>query len=98
MTSKEALDELNIILKTNYGTKRYSDIFEENRIKVIERDLEVLEIIKKRRVDVYALEHYICRYHNDDEALENYNKLCCLEQITLSYDEYNLLKEWLNRE
>ena len=56
MTSKEALNELNIILKTNYGTKRYSDIFEENLIKVIEKDLEIVNFIKK---------HYIMNGFNE---------------------------------
>ena len=47
MTSKEALEELNTVLKTNYGTKRYGDIFEEHLIEIIEKDLEVLDKIKR---------------------------------------------------
>ena len=47
MTSKEALEELQCVLVSNQATKRYSDIFEENLLRPIEKDLEVLEKYRK---------------------------------------------------
>ena len=47
MTSKEALEELQCVLVSNQATKRYSDIFEENLLRPIEKDLEVLEEYRK---------------------------------------------------
>ena len=42
MTSKEALEELQCVLVSNQATKRYSDIFEENLLRPIEKDLDRL--------------------------------------------------------
>ena len=55
MNSKEALEELQCVLVSNQATKRYSDIFKENLLRPIEKDLEVLEKIKKEAI---IQEHY----------------------------------------
>ena len=47
MTSKEALEELRCVLVSNQGTKKYSDIFEENLLRLIEKDLDLLEEYRK---------------------------------------------------
>lgn len=47
MTSKEALEELRCVLVSNRGTKKYSDIFEENLLRLIEKDLDLLEEYRK---------------------------------------------------
>ena len=105
MTSKEALDELNIILKTNYETKRYSDIFEEHLIKVIEEDLEVLEILKHRislKEDTIKGAHFTINEKGLPE-IENDAKDYDVAFIEASgfvfknSDEYKLLKEWLEK-
>ena len=51
MNSKEALEELQCVLVSNQATKRYSDIFEENLLRPIEKDLEVLE--EHRKIEEY---------------------------------------------
>lgn len=43
MNSKEALEELEVVLKSNIGTKRYADIFENHLLKPIKRDLDKLD-------------------------------------------------------
>ena len=48
MNSKEALEELQCILVSNQATKRYSDIFEENLLRPIEKDLERLESLERQ--------------------------------------------------
>ena len=48
MTSKEALEELQCVLVSNQATKRYSDIFEENLLRPIEKDLDRLESLEKQ--------------------------------------------------
>lgn len=47
MTSKEALEELQCVLVSNQATKRYSDIFEENLLRPIKKDLDLLEEYRK---------------------------------------------------
>ena len=47
MASKEALEELRCVLVSNRGTKKYSDIFEENLLRLIEKDLDLLEEYRK---------------------------------------------------
>ena len=47
MTSKEALEESRCVLASNQVTKRYSDIFEENLLRPIEKDLDLLEEHRK---------------------------------------------------
>ena len=48
MKSKEALEELQCVLVSNQATKRYSDIFEENLLRPIEKDLDRLESLEKQ--------------------------------------------------
>ena len=47
MTSKEVLEELRCVLVSNQGTKRYSDIFEENLLRPVEKDLDLFEEYRK---------------------------------------------------
>ena len=47
MTSKETLEELRCVLVSNQGTKKYSDIFEENLLRPIEKDLDLFEEYRK---------------------------------------------------
>ena len=52
MTSKEALEELRCVLVSNRGTKKYSDIFEENLLRPIEKDLDLLEEYRKTEEEI----------------------------------------------
>ena len=80
MTSKEALEELRCVLVSNQVTKRYSDIFEENLLRPIEKDLEILDILKKH-YDInsltLSLESFISLYIYKDDK------------------DFNKIKEWL---
>lgn len=81
-----ALNELNIVLETYYNkTKRYSD------------DLEVLEIIKKRKIDVEDI-------INATNYFELYRAYCRGEVFANEYmcsakafKEFKLLSEWLEK-
>ena len=52
MTSKEALEESRCVLASNQVTKRYSDIFEENLLRPIEKDLNLLEEYRKLEEEI----------------------------------------------
>ena len=93
MNSKEALEELQCVLVSNQATKRYSDIFEENLLRPIEKDLEVLDILKK---------WVLVNETNDDlfpyeiKLRNGYvsNKSC----LVFTKDDYEKVKEWLENE
>ena len=46
MNAKEALLELKTVLKTNPETKQYGDIFEEHLIAPIEKELNMLDLLR----------------------------------------------------
>ena len=71
MTSKEALDELRNVLNTNQGTKGYVDIFENHLLKPIEKDLEVLSILKKK-LNTYDLS---LTFKNNTLSANEFNKV-----------------------
>ena len=52
MSSKEALEESRCVLASNQVTKRYSDIFEENLLRPIEKDLDLLEEYRKLEKEI----------------------------------------------
>ena len=85
MTSKEALEELRCVLVSNQGTKKYSDIFEENLLRPIEKDLEILEIIKKWS---FIQEDYKERYGP-------YTKFQCIIHTIGMKEDFEKVKEWL---
>lgn len=68
MTSKEALEELRYVLAENPGTKKYSDIFEENLLRPIEKDLEILDIVKKHKLLNYVVKNeVVATFHGLDK-------------------------------
>ena len=78
MTSKEALESLN----NSFGENGWGFNIKE-RISVIEKDLEVLEILKK----------------NMWFAPLSGFKYCCQDLIDLgNEEEFNKIKEWLENE
>ncbi|MBO7731967.1 MAG: hypothetical protein J6S67_05425 [Methanobrevibacter sp.] len=85
MRSKEELKDIrNAISWTNIGLEK---------IDIIERDLEVLEIVKNKRVNWFVL----C----DIPSVKNvndYNNYMMTEEEYLSVTEFDFLKEWLNDE
>ena len=95
MTSKEAFEE--IIKVCNLYHRQIANVDVESihgyPIKKIEKDLEVLEIIKTKNVDISlvkncygALAYAVYNSHIDEEKNDKLTK-----------EEYDLLKEWLEK-
>lgn len=84
MTSKEALKRLcSCSMLKHDTTKQYAE--------VIENDLEVLEILKNKKVDIVRLSMCDC--------VEMYN--CYFKYATelrLTKEEFNKIKEWLKND
>ena len=93
MNSKEALEELQCVLASNQATKRYSDIFEENLLRPIKKDLEVLEILKKW---VLVNETYDDLFPYGIKLRKGYvsNRSC----LVFTKDDYEKVKEWLEND
>ena len=99
MTSKEALEEL--VMWANNGYFAITEEREKEIVPIIEKDLDVLEIIKKKGIFVYLLKQ--------SKNVEEYNSLmliafkkmaeknykCAVEKFCLTQEEYDLLKEAL---
>ena len=89
MTSKEALEDLrdyhNEIVIDNYCT--YTENMFEKELDIIEKDLEVLEILKNKNVDVDLIKNIM----KDDRKFE------CYPDENLTQEEFNKIKEWLEK-
>lgn len=92
MTSKEALWYLDDIA---HGRKIEYDAHELKCI--VEKDLEVLEIIKKKEVVVGLLKGIL---HSDlqTHTASYYNSHFVANYRHLTQEEFDLLKEWLENE
>lgn len=97
MTGKEALEKIKnnqhyreeknwIIATSLQNTEEY---------KAINKDLEVLEIIRMKYVDVDVVRICLKRYEDIDTALWYYNFLACREDRILTLEELLKLKQWL---
>ena len=97
MKSLESLEIINICLKElDYEHKEDTNIWRYD-LEVIKQDLEVLEIIKNNKVDVWALLHILRNWKKEPDYMIKavYNDRCWGEQCTLSNEEINKLKQWL---
>ena len=74
MTSKEALEELRCVLVSNQGTKKYSDIFEENLLRPIEKDLDLLEKYRKAEKEIGVDFITLAKMLKDDDYINRMNK------------------------
>ena len=90
----KGLDALNIIgnyqVCINYGLDEYEAIKNviPNSFDTIQKELKVLEIIKEKRVNAFAL--------SMSKTLESYNNLLYVyPERQLTQEEYELLKEVL---
>lgn len=87
MTSKEALKILFDILCEREHTNSEHN-FWLKQYQTVEKDLDILEIIKNKRVDVSFLSKL--------KSLDDYNSFIFFENDEiLSQSEFNILKEWL---
>lgn len=85
MTSKEALNDLRerITHPEYFGKNEML-----NELAIIEKDLEVLELLKSKHVDIAELKE-------DDNA--NIYNMSMMKQDRLSEEEFKLLKGWSER-
>ena len=81
MTSKEALSDLSFLA---IGDENHTIKCKE----VIEKDLEVLEILKRKSVDIFLIK---------DIMLDKI-KFDCYPYDNLTNEEFNKIKEWLENE
>ena len=87
MTSKEALDWFKRQEKRqNNGN---GDLWLKMYINAIEKDLEVLELLKAKHVDIAELK--------EDDNIKIYN-MSMMKQDRLSEEEFKMLKEWLQND
>ena len=90
MNSKESLNNIkNLFIG--------SPINPTQQIEIIEKDLEVLEIIKKKEVVVGLLKGIL---HSDllTHTASYYNSYFIADYKHLTQEEFDLLKEWLENE
>lgn len=88
MNSKEALERLIgnkvfISLGRTQGKKQFV-----NDINIIKKDLEVLEILKNKNVDVDVIKNIM----KDDRKFE------CYPYENLTQEEFNIIKDWLEND
>ena len=81
MTSNKALKELK---------ENAQEIckWELDRLEIIEKDLEVLEILKNKNVDVDLIKN----------IMKDNRKFECYPDDNLAQEEFELVKEWLSNE
>ena len=84
MNSKEALKKLSIqcLISNDIDGK----CFEE--LSIIEEDLEVLEILKNKNVDVDLIKN----------IMKDNRKFECYPDDNLTQEEFNKIKEWLEND
>ena len=87
MTSKEKLEALNYIWFYEPTCQEEQDK-RDAIIKELKQDLEVLEILKNKRVNI----NKISKVKN----LCNYNSICAIG-TDLTFEEYKTIKNWLER-
>ena len=90
MTPQEALAQLQVGCLTVWEAKKCFKVVEE-ALDEGKKAKEILEIIKKKRVNVSAFDVL--------ETCKEYNDYCDMVggQKHLTETEFNLIKEWLER-
>ena len=95
----KSLDILNRVIQSYQKCFIIGSLEEADKLSCLEMvkikaDLEVLEIIKKKKVDFVHLNNYLFLYDKNEEVLEKYNKYC-FYQNELTMEELLKLKQWL---
>ena len=95
MTSKEALQALKVFIKNFTGDfeKEYTPMdfeksFFKTKFEIIQKDLEVLQVLKDKLPHITIL-----RVMEYEGTYELYNSINC---TSITKEEYELLKGWLN--
>ena len=86
MTSKEALNDLLNMADYCLEEKERKQIKQE--YKIILKDLEVLEIIKNKNVDVDVIKN----------VMKDNRKFECYPYENITQEEFNIIKDWLESE
>lgn len=81
MTSKQALKQL----KENVYEL---DDWQYYRLNIIEKDLEILEILKNKNVDVDVIKN----------IMKDNRKFECYPYENLTQEEFNKIKDWLEND
>lgn len=93
MKSLESLEIINICLKElDYEHKEDTNIWRYD-LEVIKQDLEVLEIIRKKKVNVAIFMNFL-KIEDNEKILEIYNYIN-YAQSKLTLEEIVKLKQWL---
>ena len=98
MKSLEIVNELinEECFKEEKVVYSFERVIDEDYLQQIKADLEVLEIIRKKKVQLYSLELCMEVYETDREILFNYNNFFCLNMsFKLTMEELLKLKQWL---
>lgn len=89
----KSLEKVNRVLIRD-DVDSHQCLLSNRELKTIQQSLEVLEIIRKKRVDVAELVGCLIYFDNDEDVLEDYNSIRSIErQLTLT--ELLKLKQWL---
>lgn len=91
MTSKEALEKLNFqcIMSNDIDDKWFEEL------KIIEKDLEILEIIKRKGVAIGFIQLLI---KENAGGVNEYNQFIGgNKKLYLSDKEFKLIQEWLEK-
>ena len=102
MTSKEIVKEVkkmvsvcgSVTMKKDDKWITIAQLKKED-VEQVEKELEVLEIIKTKKVDMNHL-WSLFEWDDGEMALAEYNKYN-VEQYELTETEFELLKEWLEK-
>ena len=91
MTSKEALKIIRsyhdeMIYHSDCAFIEIENIFKQE-LDIIEKDLEVLEILENKSVDIHLIKDIM----KDDRKFE------CYPDENLTQEEFNIIKEWLEK-
>lgn len=76
------------------------EFYSDPTVVRIAKDLTILELLKKKEVDIPNIKFWLTvpEYKEDSmRILEMYNWYCS-KKYELTEDEFNLIKEWLERE
>lgn len=93
MTSKEALEKIGKYYMYEEGSEFPLNLENEKEYKIIKQDLEVLEILKEKEVDVNFFKTLI-PFHKGEELMMKYNLTRWKGKLTL--EETIKIKEWLD--
>lgn len=88
MTSKEVFESIRNEYYTENGRKIVVIGRDDERFDIVEKDLEVLDILKNKRVNINKISKV--------GKLENYNSICAIG-TDLTFEEYKAIKNWLER-